>query len=243
MTQINPYNPLDLEALGASLIREMERRPVEPLAAISRFNGSGIYALYYVGDLFPYAEMGEFNRATHCRLPIYIGRAREPGARRGRHKREEQPAATPFDPVTRPLLFDRIREHRNSIKAVERGGVAHATLMLDHFRVRALVSMPLWVPLAEAMAIRSDRPVWNDALSGFGIHDPGSGRDEQRRSQWDTLHAGRAFATRRPPNGQSAEALASVAHAASVAAVRRALVRLELSADLVPSLSPAPSTL
>jgi hypothetical protein len=223
--QINPYNPLDLEALGVSLVRELERRPHEPFERIARFMGSGIYALYYVGEQYPYSEMGAFNRMHHCRLPIYIGRAKDPGARQG---------TSPFDSVADPLLFDRIREHKRSIEAVERTGVAHAPLGVADFEVRALVSMPLWVPLAEAMAIRNDRPPWNEVLPGFGIHAPGSGRSQQRRSQWDQLHAGRGFAMRLPENGQTAEELAALAHAACVRAVRRAGSRLELEMPPLP---------
>jgi hypothetical protein len=72
MKQINPYNPLDLEALGSSLVRELERRPHDLLGNIKSFTGSGIYALYYVGHSYPYAEMGAFNRMHHCRLSVPI---------------------------------------------------------------------------------------------------------------------------------------------------------------------------
>ncbi len=232
MTQIDPYNPLDLEALGGSLIRAMERRPLEPLRSITRFAGSGVYALYYVGSEHPYAEMGEFNRMHDCRLPIYVGRAKDPGARQG---------ISPFEPVTEPLLYGRVQEHKRSIQAVETSKTAHIALTLDDFKARALVCLPLWVPLAEAMALRLDRPLWNSALSGFGIHAPGGGREEQRRSQWDQMHAGRGFAKRLPENDLSAEALVEQAHAAAVERVRSAGARLGLAlpTSLAPS-TPAP---
>lgn len=230
MTQIDPYNPLDLEALGGSLIRALERRPLEPLRAISKFSGSGVYALYYVGDRHPYSELGEFNRMHDCRLPIYVGRAKDPGARKG---------ISPFEPVIEPLLFQRVQEHKRNIRNVETSSTAHIALKLDDFRARALVCLPLWVPLAEAMALRLDRPLWNSALSGFGIHAPGSGREEQRRSQWDQMHAGRTFAKRLPENNLSAEALVEQAHAAAVERVRSAAARLGLI--LPPSLSPSTS--
>ena len=176
MTQIDPYNPLDLEALGGSLIRAMERRPLQRLRSITAFSGSGIYALYYIGSQHPYAELGEFNSLNDCRLPIYVGRAKDPGARQG---------ISPFEPVTEPLLFERVQEHKRTIRTVETSATAHTPLKLDDFMARMLVCLPLWVPLAEAMAIRLDRPLWNSSLSGFGIHSPGSGREEQRRSRWD----------------------------------------------------------
>jgi len=178
MSEIDPYNPLELEALGQALLRELERHPLHPLAGLPRFEGSGIYALYYCGGEDPYAAMGRFNLEHNCRIPIYIGRAKETGARQG---------LNPFQPVTSPLLWDRVQEHKKSID--------HATnLDVEEFAVRVLVVMPIWIPLAEAMAIRIYRPLWNSHLQGFGIHAPGGGRAGQKRSQWDELHPGRRFA-------------------------------------------------
>ena len=228
MTHIDPYNPLELEALGGSLIRAMERRPLEPLKKIAKFNGSGIYALYYIGQEHPYAELGEFNRLHHCRLPIYIGRAKDPGARQG---------ISPFDSVTVPLLYGRVSEHKNSILKIEKSKTTHIPLKHDDFKARALVCLPLWVPIAEAMAIRLDQPLWNSTLSGFGIHAPGKGRDKQKRSRWDQMHTGRKFAMKLPENEQSAEALAVLTHAEAVASVKKAAARLGL--DLPPSLAPS----
>lgn len=204
MTAIDPYNPLDLEALGLSLIRELERRPAERLSELTSFVGSGIYALYYVGSVEPYAEIGAFNRKHECALPIYVGRAKEPGARQG---------LSPFEPVTQQLLWSRINQHRRSIELA-------ANLEVEDFRVSALVCMPIWIPLAEAVAIRRYRPLWNSQLQGFGIHAPGSGRSGQERSQWDQLHPGRAFATSLRQNRQAEVLLAQTKAAAkeSVAA-------------------------
>jgi hypothetical protein len=52
----------------------------------------------------------------------------------------------------------------------------------------------IWVPLAESLLITMYAPVWNQAVEGFGIKTPGKGREKQRRSEWDVLHAGRGFA-------------------------------------------------
>jgi hypothetical protein len=46
----------------------------------------------------------------------------------------------------------------------------------------------------EAALIKLNRPLWNIALDGFGNHDPGSGRYEQARSDWDVIHPGRIWA-------------------------------------------------
>ena len=55
------------------------------------------------------------------------------------------------------------------------------------------VERDLIVPV-ESELIRSFRTLWNSCLDGFGIHDPGSGRYNQQRSEWDTLHPGRIWA-------------------------------------------------
>ncbi|MFQ6030238.1 MAG: Eco29kI family restriction endonuclease [Dehalococcoidia bacterium] len=49
------------------------------------------------------------------------------------------------------------------------------------------------------MLIEKLQPVWNRLIDGFGIHDPGR-RRPQERSKWDTIHPGRPFANRLPPN-------------------------------------------
>jgi hypothetical protein len=38
--------------------------------------------------------------------------------------------------------------------------------------------------------------LWNTALDGFGINDPGKGRQEQKPSDWDVLHPGRTYAAK-----------------------------------------------
>lgn len=201
---INPYNPLDLEALGDSLLRELERREPYPLSAVPSFAGSGVYALYYLGGAPQYETMGRFNREYDCALPIYIGRAKDPGSRSGR---------SPFAPVTSRLLCARIAEHARSIAAGD-------GIDVNDFKVRALVSMPIWIPLAEAMAIRRFRPLWNSHLEGFGIHAPGRGRAGQERSEWDELHPGRSFAGDLKGNARSRAVLLEAVQAACREAVR-----------------------
>ena len=52
----------------------------------------------------------------------------------------------------------------------------------------------IWIALGEALLISRFTPVWNTTLDGFGNHDPGKGRKDQRRSKWDILHPGRKWA-------------------------------------------------
>jgi hypothetical protein len=53
----------------------------------------------------------------------------------------------------------------------------------------------LVVPV-EAELIRRHRPLWNSIIDGFGNHDPGRGRYNQARSEWDVLHPGRPWVKR-----------------------------------------------
>ncbi|WMP15970.1 Eco29kI family restriction endonuclease [Thiothrix lacustris] len=46
----------------------------------------------------------------------------------------------------------------------------------------------------EAALIKLNMPLWNTVVDGFGNHDPGKGRYEQAKSDWDVIHPGRAWA-------------------------------------------------
>jgi hypothetical protein len=72
-------------------------------------------------------------------------------------------------------------------------------LQEDDFRCRFTIlndtESDLVVPV-EARLIRKYKPLWNVAVDGFGNHDPGSGRYNQAKSEWDILHPGRLWAER-----------------------------------------------
>jgi hypothetical protein len=50
------------------------------------------------------------------------------------------------------------------------------------------------ISTVEAALIKLNRPLWNTSVDGFGNHDPGKGRYEQARSDWDVIHSGRKWA-------------------------------------------------
>lgn len=174
------FNPLSLEALGASVVRELLSRSVHALAPAESFSGSGIYALYYSGDYRPYAPLAEANAADDLVAPIYIGKAVPKGSRTGRAE---------FQAGAERAIFGRLRKHAQSIEET-------ANLALEDFRCRYLIVAPVWIRLAESMVISRYRPLWNSLIDGFGNHDPGKGRYNQERSRWDTLHPGRSWAER-----------------------------------------------
>ena len=85
---------------------------------------------------------------------------------------------------------------------------AACNLNAEDFSVRVLKVAPTWVPLAESVAMRMHRPVWNTLVEGFGNQEPGAGHRAGEKSRWDTLHPGRAWAELCSPNTESAEQIA-----------------------------------
>jgi hypothetical protein len=188
------YDPLSYENLGESIARALEDRPVVPLADLPRFDGVGIYALYYKGDFPAYAPLANANREHDGSWAIYVGRKDADNARKG-------------DPDQRTLkegakrgLWDRINKHRQSINLAE-------NLDINDFSVRFLVVAPVWVSLAEIISIRDNTPVWNSLLDGFGNHSPGGGRSNMQRPKWDMVHPGRLWAAKLRENDMSRQQL------------------------------------
>ncbi len=172
-----PYNPLDRLQLACSVANAMLAKEVSALPPKQPFNGAGIYAIYYLGDFVAYRPISN----ASCEVPIYAGKAISRGSRRGGLE----------DPTNEPVLYRRLKEHAESIQSAE-------NLRVEDFRCRYLVTEDLWISLGEQLLIRQYRPVWNHVVDGFGNHDPGGGRRQQKRSPWDTLHPGRGWASRLP---------------------------------------------
>lgn len=177
-----PFNPLDKRNLGESVASALLARPVGALPPVERFNGAGIYAIYYTGELELYREIAAKNHASKFDQPIYVGKAVPPGARKGGFGLGMAPGTA---------LFDRLREHATSIESAR-------NLRLSDFQCRYLISDDIWIPLGESLTIERFQPIWNVLIDGFGNHPPGSGRGKQERSRWDTLHPGRTWAERLP---------------------------------------------
>lgn len=159
------------------------KQPVGPLPPPEFFLGAGVYAIYYTGQHPDYRAIAEANADAKWAQPIYVGKAIPAGGRKG---------GLGLSGGAGKVLYGRLVEHAESIKAVEaRGG-----LKLDDFRCRYLVVDDVWIPLAEGLLIQTFQPVWNQIVDGFGNHDPGKGRYNGARPSWDVLHPGRAWADR-----------------------------------------------
>lgn len=175
MTEDGSYNPLDKRNLGESvaealLDRKLNDLPPEP------FEGAGLYAIYYAGDLEIYRDI-KLPKAHRRGTAIYVGKAIPSGARK---------AGLGLDADPGQALFKRLREHAKSIDEAE-------NLRLQDFRCRYLVVDDIWIPLGESLLIQKFKPLWNLVIDGFGNHNPGKGRHGQECSVWDTLHPGREW--------------------------------------------------
>ena len=177
---IKPYNPLDKMNLGGSVAEAMLESAVYPLGDLESFNGAGIYAIYYIGKFEAYKSLAAKNKNRKFEAPIYVGKAVPPGARKGNFGLNVDPG---------PALYKRLQEHAESVKVAE-------NLLIEDFFCRFLVVDDIWIPLGESLLIAKFAPIWNKLVDGFGNHDPGKGRYEGMRSKWDTLHPGRAWATK-----------------------------------------------
>ena len=122
---VSRYDPLDYTNLARSCVLQLLAQPVFSLPLDHQFTGSGVYALFYSGDIELYAGYRTTDVSNPTR-PIYVGKAEPKGSRKGL-------ASGDADQGTE--LFDRIREHTKSIDAVN-------NLNASEFSCRYLVVLP-----------------------------------------------------------------------------------------------------
>jgi hypothetical protein len=162
-------------------VRFFNGTPVLDLPPEERFSGRGVYALYYIGKSKLYAKYGDLNRLSYG-YPIYVGKAVPRGWRQARTSDLATDQSTE--------LHHRLIEHGRSISAT-------SSLKIKDFRCRFVIfegEGSDMIGTVEAALIKITQPLWNTVVDGFGNHDPGSGRYEQARSDWDVLHPGRSWA-------------------------------------------------
>jgi len=189
------YNPLDKENLGHSVREALLKEPIVAMADLlvksklsysNKFAGTGIYAIYYVGDFLAYASIASRNVGGKFESPIYVGKAVPAGSRKGGLLDQEAPTNA---------LFERLKQHAQGIEEA-------SNLSLSDFHFRCLIVEDIWIPLGETYMIDRFQPLWNKVVEGFGIKTPGERRKHQYTSLWDTIHPGRKFVKRLslPPN-------------------------------------------
>lgn len=188
-----PYNPLTIDNISKGVVRELESRAAHQLRLpMPRFEGAGVYALYYVGQhkpFAPYRALADANKSG-LSVPIYVGRARPKGGRKGTSDAGVAPTYA---------LSERLAVHALSISK-------SGNLELANFRYRYLVVMEMFIDLAELALINAYKPLWNIGLDGFGNKTPGKRRMDQQRSEWDEVHFGR-YPRMHTPNPLSVEDL------------------------------------
>lgn len=180
-TQTHTFRSPEYRGVVEKVIDFFVDTPVHAVPPPQRFGGIGVYALYYAGQSEYYHAAASANEES-LQLPIYVGKAVPTGwrtARRTSGKAEER-------------LHNRLREHSRSIEQV-------SNLLVGDFSCRFTILDGIEADLiagVEAQLIRRFEPLWNTVIDGFGNHDPGSGRYNQARSEWDVLHPGRSWADR-----------------------------------------------
>lgn len=183
--KIIPFNPLDKKHLGESVGQAMLRQSVTPFEKLNKFNGAGVYAIYYIGGFSPYHAISERNKDGKFLAPIYVGKAVPSGTRKGK-----------ISSIVTTALHKRLNEHKKSILEAE-------NLNIDDFYFRALVVDDIWIPLGESLLISKFSPIWNNLVDGFGNHNPGQGRVAGLRPRWDVLHPGRSWADNFQPRPET----------------------------------------
>lgn len=167
------FDPLDYHTIADSVINALFKEPLRQLPLDGSFPGAGVYLIYYGGTFAPYAPI------RGAVWPIYAGKAIPGGSRRGNTMRQ-------IEATSSPALANRLKDHCQSIQSA-------TNLALSDFQCRYLVVTQIWIAVVEALLIERFKPVWNAAVDGFGLHHPGTTRFAQKRSDWDTLHPGRAW--------------------------------------------------
>ena len=175
-------------------VRFFNGTPVHALPPPEKFYGSGVYAIYYTGKWDAYKQYAEINRLAYNN-PIYVGKAVPRGWRQARVSDEEMKQSSE--------LFSRLKQHAQSLKGRE-------GLNLDDFSCRFVIfehESSAMIGTIEAALIKINKPLWNSCVDGFGNHDPGKGRYEQAKSDWDILHPGRKWADRLKGGGSDRDAI------------------------------------
>lgn len=164
-------------------VRFFNGTPVLTLPPPETFLGTGVYALYYTGSNPLYQKYAELNRLSYGH-PIYVGKAVPKGWRQARVSDNAENQSRE--------LYTRLREHSRSI-------TTGSGLSVSDFTCRFVIfedDGSDMISTIEAALIKINKPLWNTAVDGFGNHDPGSGRYEQAKSDWDVIHTGRSWANK-----------------------------------------------
>jgi hypothetical protein len=184
-TPLSSFDPSDPKTVGRMVSLALLAQPMVALGTVRPAYGSGVYAIYYAGDHPLYA------RIAGTETPIYIGKA-DPNNGDASTAREQG-----------PRLTGRLIEHAGTIATAERFAMANPLptglhpIRLADFSCRRLVCATNAQLVAERHLIRMFWPVWNSdtkACWGMSKHGDAANTRRNKRSPWDVVHPGRAWA-------------------------------------------------
>jgi hypothetical protein len=178
------FDPTDPATAGRVVALTLVAQARHPLSAIPDFYGAGVYAIYYKGD---YQHYRPLSGTDH---PIYVGKA-------------DPVAPSAKDAVAQGTkLSGRLGDHAKSIRK------ATTTLNIEDFDCRFLIVQSGFQKSAEDYLINMFKPIWNSETKicfGLGKHGDSSDTRGNKRSPWDTLHPGRAWADASSENQKAPE--------------------------------------
>jgi hypothetical protein len=177
------FDPADPKIVGRMVSIALLAQPLVPLAEVRLAYGSGVYAIYYRGDHPLYAGI------SGSETPIYVGKA-DPVKSDASTTREQG-----------AKLTARLLEHAGTIETAE--GYSNqlplglSPIRLTDFQCRRLVCATNAQLVAEKHLIQTFWPLWNSdtkACWGMSKHGDSAGTRANKRSPWDVVHPGRAWA-------------------------------------------------
>ncbi|MFD1913990.1 Eco29kI family restriction endonuclease [Halodurantibacterium flavum] len=176
------FDPADPDTAGRLVALALIAQERVRLDRIARTYGSGVYAIYYRGDHPAYTAV------SGTETPMYVGKA-DPKNANARLPREQG-----------PQLYGRLADHRRMILTVgeyaKREGLTHP-LRIEDFEARRLVCATNAQLVAERHLIGTFKPVWNNEIGicwGISKHGDAATTRANKRSPWDVMHPGRAWA-------------------------------------------------
>ena len=139
------FNPLHPRNLARGIADALNDEPLLPLPPAERFEGAGVYALYYLGQFEPYETDRRREETDLCR---------QGGSRRDRVQGSHRIS---MRLLARYSLADS-RSTRNQLTQPR-------TWTSADFKYRALVVDPFYANVAEVLLIQRWKPIWNKARS------------------------------------------------------------------------------
>ena len=177
------FDPADPKAIGRMVSIALLAQPLIPLSDVRAAYGSGVYAIYYRGGHPLYSGI------SGSETPIYVGKA-DPANDDASTTREQG-----------AKLTARLLEHAGTIGTAESYAdrlPSHlAPIRLADFHCRRLVCATNAQLVAEKHLIRTFWPIWNaetKACWGMSKHGDAASTRANKRSPWDVVHPGRAWA-------------------------------------------------